>query len=154
MRIDLLGGFRVAVDGVTVDEAAWRLRSARGLIKLLALNPDHSSHREHVIEALWPERDPATASNNLRQALFVACRALDSAGEGGGAALGLAHDKLTLAAGRLSIDVEEFEAAAAEAELAPSIEGHRRALELYGGELLPEDRFEEWASTRRPPIAV
>ena len=52
LRIDLLGGFRVAVDGATVDEAEWRLRSARGLIKLLALAPEHSLHREHVVEAL------------------------------------------------------------------------------------------------------
>jgi predicted ATPase/DNA-binding SARP family transcriptional activator len=153
LRIDLLGGFRVAVDDVAVDEAAWRLRSARGLIKLLALNPEHSMHREQVIEALWPERDPATASNNLRQALFVARRALESCGEDGARRLTFAREALTLGGDGLTIDLEEFEAAAAEAERAPSVDRCRTALELYRGELLPEDRFEEWTGARRQALA-
>jgi DNA-binding SARP family transcriptional activator len=45
---------------------AWRLRKARSVVKLLALTPGHRLHREHVIEALWPDRDPTAAFNNLR----------------------------------------------------------------------------------------
>lgn len=149
MGIDLLGGFRVAAGGTPVDEAAWRLRKARGLVKLLALTPGHSLHREQVIEALWPDRQPTAASNNLRQALFVARRALDSCGDDGATRLELTHDVLALATERLRIDVEEFEAAAAEAERAPSVARHQAAIALYHGELLPEDRFDEWAAARR-----
>jgi predicted ATPase/DNA-binding SARP family transcriptional activator/class 3 adenylate cyclase len=152
LRIDLLGGFRVAAGGTTVSEAQWRLRKARGLVKLLALVPEHNLHREQAIEALWPDLDPAAASNNLRQALFAARRALDSCGVDGAARIVFAHDVLTLATDGLRIDVEEFEEAAAEAERAPSIAGHRAAIDLYGGELLPEDRFDEWASTRRQAL--
>jgi predicted ATPase/DNA-binding SARP family transcriptional activator/class 3 adenylate cyclase len=152
LRIDLLGGFRVAAGEATVSEAAWRLRKARGLVKLLALRPEHSLHREQAIEALWPDWDAAAASNNLRQALFVARRALDSCGEDGAARIALAHDVLTLATDRLRIDVEQFEEAAAKAERAPSIARHRAAIDLYTGELLPEDRFDEWASARRQAL--
>ncbi len=152
LRIELLGGFRVAAGGAIVSEAAWRLRKARGLVKLLALVPEHSLHREQAIEALWPDQDSAAASNNLRQALFVTRRALDSCGEDGAARIVLAHDVLTLATDGLAIDVEEFEEAAAEAERVPSIAGHRAAIDLYAGELLPEDRFEEWASARRQAL--
>ena len=132
-----------------MSEAAWRLRKARSLVKLLALTPEHSLHREQAIEALWPDWDPAAASNNLRQALFVARRALDACGEDGAGRIALARDVLTLATDRLRIDVEEFEDAAEEAERAPSIERHRAAVDLYNGELLPEDRFDEWATARR-----
>ncbi len=149
LRIDLLGGFRVGAGEATVSEAAWRLRKARGLVKLLALTPEHSLHREQAIEALWPDGDRVAASNNLRQALFVARRALDSCGEDGAARIALARDVVTLATDRLRIDVEEFEDAAAEAERAPGIAGHRAAIALYTGELLPEDRFDEWAGARR-----
>ena len=152
LRIELLGGFRVSAGEATVGESAWRLRKARGLVKLLALTPEHSLHREQAIEALWPDSDPAAASNNLRQALFVARRALDSCGEDGAARIVLARDVLTLAGDGLHIDVEAFEAAAAEAERAPSIAGHRAAIDLYGGELLPEDRFDEWATARRQAL--
>jgi predicted ATPase/DNA-binding SARP family transcriptional activator len=150
--IDLLGGFRVAAGDRAVDEGAWRLRKARGLFKLLALTPQHSLHREQAIEALWPDLDPSAASNNLRQALFVARRALDSCGEEGAARIQLVHDVLTLATDRLRIDVEDFEAAALEAERAPSVERHQAAIDLYGGDLLPEDRFDDWATGRRQAL--
>jgi predicted ATPase/DNA-binding SARP family transcriptional activator len=149
LRIDLLGGFRVSAGKTTVDEAAWRLRKARGLVKLLSLTPEHCLHREQVIEALWPDREATAASNNLRQALFVARRALDSCGEDGSGRIALVRDVLTLATEGLCIDVEQFEVAATEAEHAPSVERYRSAIDLYGGELLPEDRFDEWVMGRR-----
>ena len=95
LRIELLGGFRVAANGSkVVDESAWRLRKARSVVKLLALVPGHSMHREQAIEALWPALETEAASNNLRQALFVASRALDTCGEDGAARIALAHDVL------------------------------------------------------------
>src|SRR5581483_5369852 len=112
LRIELLGGFRVTSAARAVEESAWRLRKARALIKLLALTPEHSLHREQVIESLWPDLEPAAASNNLRQALFVARRALDSVGEDGGERLELGPDVLSLSREGLLIDVEAFEAAA------------------------------------------
>ena len=152
LRIDLLGGFRVAAGETTVDDAAWRLRKARALVKLLALTPEHSLHREQAIEALWSDLEPTARSNNLRQALFVARRALDSCGEDGAARITLVHDVLTLAPDGLRIDVEVFEAAVAEAEHTPSIDRYRTAISLYGGELLPEDRFDAWATVRREAL--
>jgi len=153
LRIDLLGGFRVAANGKVVDDAAWRLRKARSFVKLLALTPGHTLHRERVIEALWPDRDSTAASNNLRQVVFVARRALDSCGEDGAARIALIHDVFALTGERLRIDIEEFEAAAAEAERAPSVERCRQAIDLYAGELLPEDRFDEWAAARRQALS-
>ncbi|MEA2159988.1 MAG: hypothetical protein QOD66_2368 [Solirubrobacteraceae bacterium] len=167
LRIELLGGFHVAVGGAAVPEAAWRLRKGRALIKLLALSPEHCLHREQVMEALWPDRDRGAAANNLRQALFVARRALESCGtdgadgaDGAGGANGAdgaarliaAHDVLSLRNDGLEIDVEDFEAAAAETQRDPSLERLRAALGLYGGELLPEDRFEPWAAARRESL--
>lgn len=152
LRIDLLGRFRVAAGETTVDEAAWRLRKARGLVKLLALHPEHSLHREQAIQALWPDSGPSAASNYLRQALFVARRALDSCGENGAARILLAHDLVTLVSDRLRVDVEVFEAAAQQAERAPSVARYRAAIDLYGGALLPEDRFEVWATVRREAL--
>jgi len=152
LGIYLLGGFRVAVGEMTVDEAVWRLRKARGLIKLLALTAEHRLHRELVIDALWPDRHPAAASNNLRQALFVARRALDSCGDDGASRVALMRDTLTLAGEGLRIDVEVFEGAAAKAERSPSIDRHRAAIDLYGGDLLPEDRFDAWATVRREAL--
>src|SRR4051794_17018202 len=89
LRIRLLGGFEVAAGDRAVPESAWRLRRAKSLVKLLALAPVRCVHREQVAELLWPDRDQASAANNLRQTLFVARRALDGVGLDGSALLAM-----------------------------------------------------------------
>ena len=78
MSVTLLGGFAAAVDGEPVAESAWRLKKSRELVKLLALAPGHRLHREQAMDLLWGDREPAAASNNLNQAVYVARRALDA----------------------------------------------------------------------------
>jgi predicted ATPase/DNA-binding SARP family transcriptional activator len=140
LRIRLLGGFSVEADGALVDERAWRLRKARTLLKIVALAPGRRVHRDVVTELLWPDRDPRAALNNLHQALHAARRAVGDPG-----ALTLADDVLALTAAAW-VDVDAFEAAAA-AGADPEA-----ALALCGGELLPEDRFEEWTAGRREAL--
>jgi DNA-binding SARP family transcriptional activator len=136
-----------------VEEGVWRLRKARSVLKLVALAPGHSLHRDQVIETLWPDRDVAAAANNLRQALFLARRAIDSCGGDGAAWLDLSQELLSLTpAADVSIDVEIFETAAKEAARRGDLEAYRAAVALYAGDLLPEDRFEEWARARREAL--
>ena len=71
VRMRLLGTFRVFVGPLTVEESGWRLKKAAGLVKLLALAPDHRLHREQVTEALWPSQARRMASNSFRQAHIV-----------------------------------------------------------------------------------
>jgi hypothetical protein len=59
VRIRLLGGFDVQVDGATVPAGVWRLNKARSLLKLLALAEGNrlpamplSRHSGHSSE-LW-----------------------------------------------------------------------------------------------------
>ena len=149
LRIRLLGGFEVAGDAA-VPESAWRLRRAKSLVKLLALAPDRRMHREQVAEVLWPDRDQSSAANNLRQALFTARRALDAAGGEGSRCLSVRDGLLALA--DVDIDVDAFEEAAAQARAQPSVAACEAAVALYGGELLPEDRYEEWTAARREAV--
>src|SRR5207247_1152359 len=145
--------FSVSVGERAVEEGVWRLRKARSLVKLVSLAPGHSLHRDVVMETLWPERGAEAAANNLRQALFLARRALDSAGGDGAAWLDLSQEVISLTpAAEAAIDVEEFEVAADAAERRGDVESFRAALDLYTGELLPEDRFEEWAVARREAL--
>ena len=79
LRVALLGGFRVTVGARIIDDTGWRRRTARTLIKLLALAPGHALPREQVMDLLWPDLDPAAAANNLRQALHAARQGLNPA---------------------------------------------------------------------------
>jgi hypothetical protein len=77
VRVWLLGGFRISVGPRTIEHDQWRLRKAAALVKLLALTPGHSLHREQAMDALWPDSSRKAVSNNLRQTLHAARRALD-----------------------------------------------------------------------------
>jgi predicted ATPase/DNA-binding SARP family transcriptional activator len=147
VRIRLLGGFEVTVGDRLVAADAWRLRKAKTLVKLLVLAAGHRIHREALVGVLWPERDAASASNNLHQALFVARRVL--AGAPGGMCC-LRDDVVLLSEGPAPwLDTEAFDATCRRARQTRDPGAYRTALELYRGELLPEDRFEDWAEGPR-----
>jgi DNA-binding SARP family transcriptional activator len=63
-----------------IDDAAWRLRKAKSLIKLLALTPKHRIHREQVMEVLWPELERDGAANNLHKVLHIARHTIEPGG--------------------------------------------------------------------------
>ena len=150
LRIWLLGGFRVSIGATEIDPVRWRLKKTRSLIKLLALAPDHRLHREQLMETLWPDLEPEAASNNLRKALHHARRGLTVAAGAPVSHLRFQDDLLSLASDRRCwIDVDAFEQAAAEARRSGSMGTYRAALDLYAGDLLPEDRYEDWTSSRR-----
>ncbi len=52
----------------------------------------------------------------------------------------------------LRVDVDEFERAASVAQQSGISAAYTSALDLYGGELLPEDRYEDWPSARREAL--
>jgi predicted ATPase/DNA-binding SARP family transcriptional activator len=153
--IRLLGGFGLLVDDSVVPIGTWRLRKARDVVKLLALAPGHRRHRDQVIEALWPERDTDSGLNNLHQALHIARRGLASAGSSGRGRLRVREEWVELCPDEdIRVDVEEFEAAATAADADGSIDPRPRqaALALYPGDLLPEDRYEDWVLIRRDEL--
>jgi predicted ATPase/DNA-binding SARP family transcriptional activator len=151
MRVRLLGGFGVEVGGESVDPAGWRLRKARTVVKLLCLERSQRLHREFLLHLLWPSLAPAAASNNLHQALHVARRAL--AAEGTDGLLELRDQLVVLRAdGLVEVDAERFRASAVAALEGGDLAALRAADAEYRGELLPEDRFEPWASGPRDEL--
>ena len=73
----MLGGFSLSVGLRTIEQDEWSLRKAAGLVKLLALAPGHSLHREQAIELLWPDVGTKAAANNLHYAIHHARRVLE-----------------------------------------------------------------------------
>ena len=120
VRVRVLGGFDVEVDGRPVPGAAWRLRKAGELVRILALAPGHRLHRETLMEQLWPDRPLEAAANNLHQAIRVARAALGPTGDGGRQALVLRDGTVSLApTGEVWVDATAFDAAVARGERQP-----------------------------------
>jgi DNA-binding SARP family transcriptional activator len=125
LEVRLLGAFEVLVDSQPVPADAWAQRRAADLVKLLALAPGHRIPRDEVLETLWPQLGADAAASNLHKAASYARRAL---GERGAVVLRGGVVELAPAA-EVTTDVERFEA------------GDDSA---YGGELLPDEPYEEW----------
>jgi DNA-binding SARP family transcriptional activator len=141
LAAQLLGGFRVSVDGRELPAAAWRHRRAAELVKLLLLAPGNRLSTDRAIDALWPDLSPDGGAANLRKAAHHARRALgttDSVVLGGG--------QVTLCpAGEVVTDASEFEHAAERALRDGDAEQCRAAAALFSGDLLPDDRYSAWA---------
>src|SRR4051812_48702475 len=151
MRVQLLGGFGVEVDGRAVDPSRWRLTKARTVVKLLALDPAQRLHREYLLDLLWPDLSPAAAANNLHQALHAGRRAL--AGDGADGLLELRDQVVVLRAGGLvEVDAARFRTQAEAALDGGDLDGLRAAHAAYDGELLPDDRYESWVRGPRDEL--
>jgi predicted ATPase/DNA-binding SARP family transcriptional activator/DNA-binding CsgD family transcriptional regulator len=148
VRIRLLGGFSVSVGSRTIEERTWRLRKAASLVKLLALAPGHRLHREQIMDALWPDLGMQAASNNLRQTLYAVRRSLNLAT---GSSYLESQDKsiVLCPGGNLWVDAEAFEVAAKATRPSRQPAAYEAAINLYAGELLSADRYEEWAEEPR-----
>jgi DNA-binding SARP family transcriptional activator len=153
VSLTTLGRFFVMRGGEVVPATAGQSRKARDLLKLLIARRGRPITRDAAAEALWPEQDPAPLANRLSVLLSTVRRILDPArmqpadhfvaGDG---------QSLALRLNRMQIDIVAFYAAAdagarllAEADFAGAEVRLRRAEQLYVGDFLEEDLYEEWA---------
>lgn len=153
VTLHLFGGFELRVGGELISENAWRLRRSRDLIKVLALSPQHRLHRDVLLDRLWPTLDPQAAANNFYRALHFARKALANASfadDDLSRLLRYDHGELRLLGGdQCWIDLDQFRQLLRRADVSGDADLYRRAIELYRGELLLEDRYEDWASEAR-----
>jgi DNA-binding SARP family transcriptional activator/tetratricopeptide (TPR) repeat protein len=147
IRVQVLGRFAVSVDGRAVPEAAWRRRQAAALVKLLALAPRATLHREQVIDALWPDVALADAAPRLHKAAHFARKAI------GDGAIAVRDEVVSLGGeGEVEVDLEAFLAAAATALEVGSPAAAADALERCRGVLLPGDLYEPWTEAARQRV--
>jgi DNA-binding SARP family transcriptional activator len=124
----------------------------RKLLHLLALHTEQPVHREVLIESLWPEADPESGARNLhvavsslRQLLAVGSRGetIQIVREGEDYRLKLppgSHTDVAAFAG----SVGEGRHCRAAGDGPGAIRSLSAALDLYVGDLLPEDGPAEW----------
>ncbi len=159
LEINLLGAFRTKVGGVPVEDCRWGRRSAKSLVKLLALKPHHALHREQVMDLLWAECEPETAVNHLNKAIYRARRALEPELKKGSDSrfISTPNKQIILNCSTdvsLFVDADEFERLASVAVRNNDLEAGRKAIDLYYGDLLTEDIYEDWIFVRRESLRI
>src|SRR5690606_7177106 len=120
------------------------------LVKLLALAPGRRLHREQLPDRLWPPDPVDTAVPKLHKAAHFARRAIGR------------DDAIVLRAQTVAlfpdvavvVDAAVFERLARPALPRGDDEARRRAIACYGGELLPDDPYDDWLTDRRQHLAL
>ena len=147
LQIQLLGRVRLRYgDDELISIALPRLQA---LLAYLLLHREAAQPRQHVAYLFWPDSSESQARTNLRHLLHQLQRALPEAGdflEVTGQTLRWRPDASA------EFDVAAFEHAAQEGLsitiIKESQEAFERAVNLYGGELLP-GHYDEWILPER-----
>ncbi|WP_411077615.1 ATP-binding protein [Streptomyces sp. cmx-10-25] len=155
LTVRLLGGFRAERADLGPLPERWRRPGARTVVKLLALTPGHRLHRDQVTEACWPGTDPQTARRSLRVSLHAARHTLEPELAPRGRSIYLSTDGelLSLVADTVRVDLVEAEKAAARGLATGDPVALGASWETLGQELLPEDRYADWAAARRRELS-
>ena len=145
-RLDLrlLGLFELRVGDCLLLDAAWPHSKAKAILKILAVQPTRRLHREQLLETLWPEKTPYSASNNFRQSIHHLRSQLTHHGVTA-PVLEMNRDTVALSEG-VRTDIDAFRSAARAARrvrLDPDL--YQTSLAIYAGDLLPDDLYEEWS---------
>jgi DNA-binding SARP family transcriptional activator len=154
VRVRLLGGCALEVEGrrISLDAAKPRVRS---LLRLLAVHAGAPVHREVIQEALWPESDATAGARSLHVALSALRRLLDEvAAPLDGHLVAREGDAYRLDVGADDVDLGRFDRSiatgrAARARGDASATAFAEAIDLYSGDLLPEEGPAEWVAERR-----
>src|SRR6266581_615336 len=145
--IFLLGRFEVARGERFLHASVWTRHKAAALLQRLAF--EQRLLKEQAIEFLWPEQDPTTGANNLYRTLHALRQTLDMAlGTGMSEATFAFHDGVLTLADNVWVDAAAFESLAQSNDQADLI----RALRLYTGDFLPDERYAEWTLVPRAAL--
>ncbi|MCI0709255.1 MAG: AAA family ATPase, partial [Chloroflexi bacterium] len=153
LKVYTLGRLEVYRGEEHIDESSWKWRKAKDMLLLLLLAPNHRMLKEKVLEWLWPEQEPARASNNLHRTLFVLRRILQPDLEKAADShyIWFEENCLILNSDAIAfIDFIEFERLIQWGyRQGNNLHHFEDAYALYRGEFLPDDLYEAWTITKR-----
>jgi DNA-binding SARP family transcriptional activator len=163
LRVRTFGGFAVWRGSEPILQNGWRREKARQLFQLLLTFRQAPLDRDQISEHLWPGLDPAAAQRNFKVTLNTLYHVLEPLREAGRESAYIVREGTTYGlrpGADLWIDAEVFAQGIAQAESLFEGQPERamqlleEALALYGGEYLPEARYETWAAVEREHLAV
>jgi DNA-binding SARP family transcriptional activator len=147
------GGLSIFYQGVPVS-IVWESQKARLLFCYLMITSDQWVHRDKFIEMLWPGCDPAAGANNFKTTLsrlrksFAGPKVINPVITQGEAVRINIHN--------IEVDASQFRYNAANGiklhargEIKAARECLEAAQDIYAGEFLPEEPFNEFITSAR-----
>ncbi|HRI30568.1 MAG TPA: BTAD domain-containing putative transcriptional regulator, partial [Candidatus Kapabacteria bacterium] len=155
-QVRVLGRFYVEVNGKEITSEQWKRKRSRDIFKYMVLHYKQTLSVEKIVDIFWGYNAPENAVNIVWNAVSVIRSILEpDMPKGIPSSYIIAADKsYTLDFGDNGIiDCCEFLHYVTQAQRCTneyeSIELIEKALSYYGGDLLPEDIYEEWTHAIR-----
>lgn len=151
LRIRALGPFSVTLNGRDVAIRTWARKSALTVLKLLAMHRGQVMLRDQLIEHLWPGVEEKRGRNRLKVAVYYLRHQLNSRDM-----IEFSDDGYVLRDDVVWMDTDTFEqhvrdggAHARHGRLDAVISSFGRAMDLYRGDFLEENVYEDWCAVER-----
>jgi len=162
MRLEMRYFGRFEVRSTWKQVERWHSVKAKSILQYLMTRPREAVIKEVLMETLWPECEPRAASNNLKAAMHGLRQALSdlfTGKENFPYILFSQGSYLMNPEIELWVDVEEFEQnwvrgrrLEKEGKLTEAIREFEEAEELYRGDYLEDEPYEEWTLLRREAL--
>lgn len=150
LRISLLGAFKVERAGQHLSGDEWRGRQLRTILKILAARAGEFVSAEQLIEQIWPGEDPANARRNLHVRLSQLRHALFPS-DPNAYIQTLENGYILTLNTACQVDVNAFQQAVEQGctflengEMEQAIRSFETARNVYQGDFLVEDLYEDW----------
>ncbi|MBI3660621.1 AAA family ATPase [Candidatus Acetothermia bacterium] len=153
LRIYTLGAFRVYRGETLLSDAEWKASKNKALLKILLTHHGHALTKDQLIEWLWPDAEPSAASRDLRVTVSRTRKLLDVSMTQRSSSSFILTTESGYAWNTQSpywLDAQQFETLCAQSERDPSLV--ERAIALYLGDYLEEDRYADWAAAKREEL--
>ena len=161
VRVSMLGGFRIQIGRSEIPDCEWKTRKIQGILKYLLLNRDRFVHKGFLTELFWPDTDGKAAAASMNVAMYELRRVLSAHGLALDDESPLIRDRGNgyeiASSGRLEIDADKLAQlydvytlySARGGDVRPVL---TQLVDLYTGELLPQDIYEDWTVLERERI--
>ncbi|RPI26669.1 MAG: hypothetical protein EHM70_18685, partial [Chloroflexota bacterium] len=154
VKIRLLGSFEVERGDRVLLAKDWPRKKAAALLQRLAY--EHRLIKDQAIDFLWPESNITSGSNNLYRAVYSLRQTLDTfLGPGTAGEVFSFEDGILHLGDSVWVDATGFVRLCERdpGELPNQrIARLRKALALYRGDFLPDERYEEWTLLPREDL--
>jgi DNA-binding SARP family transcriptional activator len=157
-HVRLFGGLEISVGGRMVRERDWKKRKARLLFAMLVIRRGQDVPRDQVFEHLWPDMDTERAKNNLYViwSTMKSALATEYSKSGKSPYVESVGGVCRITRQAVRSDLDEMEEclsrakdADANGDMANAVRAFERVAELYRGDLLPGDIYDDWFASLR-----
>jgi DNA-binding SARP family transcriptional activator len=157
IHIRTLGRFEVRRDnGEVISDGQWVGSRQKLMLKAIVVNGCRKIPKDILMDAIWPDTGSDAALGRFKVTLHRLRRILepDTDGRKGASCIVLKDNRVSLDIERCRVDVNDFLAACDEIRRAKQeddrcLSACQRAIDIYGGDFLPEEPYLSWAEMKR-----